>query len=430
MNTLTRLIHGVVASLVVASAAIAAAAAPMSASERFASLQSELRRTHTEGNNTAYLDTALALRSFLNGSPGSTLQLMSAQCVAGKPDDALRSFEQFVAMGQSNDDALQAKQFESLKSLEQYQAIHTAMDANGSDISVADKVFELRPEGLIPEDIDFDPATQLFYITSVLEQKIISVNMKGLAGLFAESPDHWPMMAIKVDSPRHLLWATEVAIDGFASVAAADWGRSAILVYDLSTGKLLQRIEGPPKTSLGDMTLDRNGDAIVSDGDHGGLYRAKRGSRQVERIDAGDFISPQTAAFLADGKHLLVPDYVRGVGVLDLSTKHVAWISMDDTHALNGIDGLYVAGGSLIATQNGTAPERVIRFGFDVSKNKITSETIIERATPTLRDPTHGVVIGEYFYYIANSGWDALDEHGTPKAVPALTKATIKRAKL
>jgi hypothetical protein len=402
----------------------------MSAADRFASLQSELRRTHSEGNNPAYLEAAVALRSFLNGSPGATLQLMSAQCVAGNLDDALRSFEQLVAMGQSNDDALQAKQFESLKSLERYQAVHAAMDSNGSSISAADKVFELRPEGLLPEDIDFDPTTQLFYITSVLEQKIISVNMKGLAGLFAQSPDHWPMMALKVDSPRHIVWATEVAIDGFASVPAADWGRSAILVYDLSTGKLLQRIEGPAKTSLGDMTLDRNGDAIVSDGDHGGLYRAKRGSRQVERIDAGDFISPQTSALMADGKHLLVPDYVRGVGVLDLATKHVAWISMDDTHALNGIDGLYLAGGSLLATQNGTAPERVIRFGFDAAKNRITSETIIERATPTLRDPTHGVVIGEYFYYIANSGWDAVDEHGTAKSSATLTQAIVMRAKL
>jgi hypothetical protein len=117
-----------------------------------------------------------------------------------------------------------------------------------------------------------------------------------------------------------------VALDGFAAAAKGDWGRSAILQYDLRSGKLLHRIEGPPKTALGDMALAANRDPIVSDGEHGGVYQVNGSTQQLLRIDAGDFISPQTPAALADGKHILVPDYVRGIGVLDLGTKHVVWI--------------------------------------------------------------------------------------------------------
>jgi len=176
--------------------------------------------------------------------------------------------------------------------------------------------------------------------------------------------------------------------------------------------------------------VDLNGDAIVSDGEHGGVYRVSRKTQRIERIDAGDFISPQTPVALADGKRVLVPDYVRGIGVLDLDTKHVVWIPMEGKHAVNGIDGLYAFGSTLIATQNGTSPERVVRFALDASKTHVLSESIIERATPTLGDPTHGVTIGGYFYYIANSGWDNLDDHGVLKEGKTLSAPVIMRAKL
>ena len=47
------------------------------------------------------------------------------------------------------------------------------------------------------------------------------------------------MVAIKVDAKRRVLWATEVAFNGFAHVPAADWGRSVLLEYDLDRGTLL-----------------------------------------------------------------------------------------------------------------------------------------------------------------------------------------------
>jgi hypothetical protein len=150
----------------------------------------------------------------------------------------------------------------------------------------------------------------------------------------------------------------------------------------------------------------------------------------VVRIDAGDFISPQTPAVLADGQHILVPDYVRGLGILDLNTKQVDWIPMEGKHALSGIDGLYALGTTLIATQNGTSPERVVRFVLTAPGTRVLSESIIERATPTLGDPTHGVMVGDYFYYIANSGWDVLDEHGNLLEGKSLPVSSVMRAKI
>jgi hypothetical protein len=429
VNALTRMLVAAVTSIF--SAALFARSPPAPAAiDQFARLQGELRRTHESGDAAAYLATAQSMYSFLNGSPSAALQLMSAESFAGKADEALHRFSQFVAMGQANEEALKAKSFDPLRGLSRYKSIYADMAANHASKSAAAVVFQLQSTARIPEDIDYDAETRHFYISTVLGKQILQVDMAGHTRLFASAPDQWPMMALKVDSRNRVLWATEVALDGFAAAAKADWGRSAVLQYDLGSGKLLHRIEGPPKAALGDMALAANGDPIVSDGEHGGVYRINGDTQSVVRLDAGDFVSPQTPAVLADGRHILVPDYVRGLALLDLNTKRVDWIPSEGMHALSGIDGLYALGTTLIATQNGTSPERVVRFVLTEPKTRVLSESIIERATPTLGDPTHGVVVGEYFYYIANAGWNVLDEHGNLLEGKSLPVSSVMRAKV
>jgi hypothetical protein len=95
--------------------------------------------------------------------------------------------------------------------------------------------------------------------------------------------------------------------------------------------------------------------------------------------------------------------------------------------ALNGVDGLYFDQGRLILTQNGTYPECVNALQLDKSFTRVISAQIIEKGTATLGDPTHGVIVNGFFYYIANSGWSAIDEHGNLKAGGSLTPAKIMR---
>lgn len=217
--------------------------------------------------------------------------------------------------------------------------------------------FEMLDAGLVPEDIDYDSRSRSFLVMSILERKIIRIRPDGSVVDFAVSPDGWPMVAIKIDSARNRVWATEVAFDGFATVPKSAWDRSSVLCFELHSGRLLQRAE--LHSSLGDMVLTPNGEPIVSDGDSGVCYRMSNGRRTP--INTRDFISPQTAALLHGGQQLFVTDYVRGVGKFDLRTGRVVWLNRngEDKVALNGIDGLYIHCRALIATQNGTSPERV-----------------------------------------------------------------------
>ena len=399
------------------------------AKEDLARLQQQAHAARDKGDKEARLRAVLQLRKLLNETPTVVRAAAKAYAESGENDLALAELSAFADLGQADDALLSGKDpsFAALEKLPQYQAILKRFAENKTAISHADTAFTLPDVGLIAEDLDYDRESKTFLITSVLEKKIVRVTMDGKARDFAASPSGWPMLAIKIDTGRSLVWATEVALDGFSAAPKADWGRSAVLSFDLHTGKLRARIEGPAPSALGDVALAADGDPIVSDGKGGGVYRVK--GERLERLDGGEFISPQTATLSPDGKHVLIPDYVRGIGVLDLASRKVEWLSGEDGRkfAFDGIDGLYFDHGSLFATQNGTSPERVIRFQMNSTLGGVVSEQVIERATETLGDPTHGVIVGDYFYYIANSGWSELDEHGVVNAGRKLTAARIMR---
>jgi hypothetical protein len=401
-----------------------------SAVEQFQSLRAELRKSHASNDWHSNLVSANKLKELLNEAPRSLLEVARADVLVGDQNAALHELEQFVRMGQSADLRATSADFSALLKNANFTRIQSGMEANRSSISLGSTAFLLSDSGLLAEDVDYDPRTKRFFITSVREKKIVSTETSGASTEFAKAPDDWPMLAVKVDPSRGVVWATEVAIRGFSAAPESDWGRSAVLCYDFKNGKLLRRIEGPRPSALGDMVLTGQGDVIVSDGDGGGVYRVLANGATMQRLDDGDFISPQTPAMHPDGKRIFVPDYVRGIGVLEIATKQVRWLSMGGRFALNGIDGLYFDRGRLIAVQNGTSPERVVAFTLDPSFTRIESETIIERSTGTLGDPTHGVVVGNDFYYIANSGWDAVDDHGNMKPGAKPSAPRIMRTQL
>ena len=403
------------------------------AASRFAQLQGSARDAREKRDKKGLLAIMLEMAQLLHYSGPSAERLALAYADLGDKKQTLQALRDFVVMGGSDDALIAAHQFDGLRSLPEFEELVKRMGLSRTPIQRAVAVAEMRDAKLIPEDIDYDPRTKRFLVTSVLGKKIVRIGLDGEQQDFAVAPDGWPMKGIKIDSRRGLVWATEAALDRFSAAPAKDWGKSAVICFRLEDGTVVRRIEGPAHSALGDMTTTPSGDVIVSDSTGGGVYRipAKVADSDVmDRLDGGDFVSPHTPVLHPDGRRIFVPDYARGVGVLDPATKRVFWIETNRQHALQGIDGMYFKKGALIAIQNGNTPERVVRFHLDPSLTRVISEDIIERSTPTLGEPTHGVMVGDSFYYIANSGWDALDEEGKVKAGAKLTVARIMKASL
>lgn len=399
-------------------AQIAAAHAAPTAIEQFQTYQAALAKDAQSKDWKAYLADAKQLKDFLHDAPTSRLEVARTYLRLGNQAAALAETRGFLALGQTNT-ALASPLFDPIRS-----AIAAQIEQNQSAISHASTVFELPETASLPEDIDFDPSTKQFFITAVLGKKIVSVDLHGVSRTFAEAPDGWPMVALKIDPKHRRLWVTEVAFSDFKNIAPADRGHSVLLEYDLDHGHLLSRIEGPAHSGLGDMALTADGEPIVSDGDDGGVYRVDH--EAFRRIDHGEFISPQTPAFCDGSKIAFVPDYVRGLARLNLETGKVVWLRAD-RHALYGIDGLYCHGHTLTATQNGATPARVVEFKLDAAGTAVIGERVIERGTSSASDVTHGVFVSNIFYFIAHAGWETLDDQGSPKPDASPTRAVLMR---
>jgi hypothetical protein len=402
------------------------------ASEQADELEQKAQAAAKAGDHKVRIAADLELLHLLNGSPIVVEALARAYAGSGDAQGALVELNKFADLGQTDEALLGGsdQRYSTIQTLPDFKKVLERLSANQAPVSLSSMAFVLPDADLLPEDIDYDADSRSFLVTSILKRKIIRVQAGGSATDFAVSPDGWPMVAIKIDNVRRRVWATEVAFDGLALAPATAWGQSAVLCFDLLTGKLVQRVAGPMHSSLGDMILARDGDPIVSDGDKGILYRVSNG-RMLE-INKMDFISPQTPTRTPSGEQLFVPDYVRGIARFDLKTGHVSWLNREgaDKVATNGIDGLYSYGHSLIATQNGSSPERVVLFALDSTQTHITSARVIEQAASPGCDPTHGVIVGDNFVYIANSGWANLDEHGKLKNGMKFTKAVVMSYKL
>ena len=98
----------------------------------------------------------------------------------------------------------------------------------------------------------------------------------------------------------------------------------------------------------------------------------------------------------------------------------MSWVPHPSTTAASGIDGLRLYRGTLIAHQNGVTPNRVIRLALDPAMTKVTGWTIVARDTLRIPSVTHGVIVGDTLFSIANSGWDAFNDDGTLRPNAAL----------
>jgi len=371
-----------------------------------------------------HLLRALAL---LHGHPDVFYLLARNATTMGQPEAAVGYLRTIAAMGlayAADSDSTLAP----LRTRADFRVVMTAMAANKSPIGHATTVSTLDDPDLLTEDVAYDPADRTYYLSAIHRRKILAIDQHGVFTTFATTA--LAPMALVVDAKRHTLWASIAGMAQAEGHEPADTGRSGVLRYDLTTRKLIAHYDLPvdgPQHVLGDMTLDASGNAIVSDGAGGGVYRIDRERGVLSAlVPPGTFQSPQNPAVAPDGR-IFVADYAMGVATIDPATHAVSWLAHADTVALNGIDGMYLVGHVLYAIQNGTNPERVTRFVLDPDLRRVVTWSVVERATPGLGDPTHAVVVGNDLIFIANSGWDRFGDDGhitNPKGMPARLERT------
>jgi hypothetical protein len=376
-----------------------------------------------EAKDYAKLRVALVeLQPLLPGNPQILYELAAADAHLGHAERALAELNSLADAGLvydfgSKPESKSGADFSSLRGTAGFASLLGRFEGNRTPVSHAEAVSDLPERDLLPEDMAYDPKTRRFLIGSVTRCKIVTAE----GALFAKA--EWPVMALRVDTRRRVLWAATGWLPHCGQCDPGGKDRSALLAFNLDSGALVRRVDSPVKGLLGDMTISQTGDLYVSESIYGAVLRLKANATAIERLDTpGEFPSPQTPALSADEQTLYVPDYERGIAAMDLKTRAVRWLQPAGGIVVSGIDGFYPVGDSFLAVQNGVKPERLVRFN-----SSLTKQEILEANTPGLGEPTHGTLVGGVFYFIANTGWDAYDDDGHKKPDSGPVESQIRK---
>ncbi len=385
------------------------------------------------GDRAAYLEHAREAQVLRPAHGGVTWALASALALTGDSAGAFRALRHFAALGYSGDLAADSD-FAGLRGSEAYAELTRRLEENRAPVVVSRAAFELPEADLLTEGIAHDSAKGTFFVGSVRKGKILRVAEDGRTSAFAAvEGGRWAPLGLRVDQPRGALWVAAAALPQTATYQAADSGRSAILRFDLRSGRLASRYEARDGEAhaIGDLIVTRAGDVFATDSRAPIVYRIKAGSDSLERfIQSPLLLSAQGLALTPDERTLYVADYARGILRVDLASRSVTLLQTADSVLALGIDGMYYHEGRLIGIQNGVAPHRVIRLTLSPACDRIVEARVLERAHPRYQEPTLGVLVNGELFYIANSQWERFGQDGGIADSTALQRPVVLRLPL
>ena len=361
------------------------------------------------GRTQAALDSWLQAYALRPHHGSIVFELGAAYAAVGRIEDATEWLKVVAEMGFP----FRTEDREELRACREQPACRaalTAIERNREPKATSTVAFKLAAPRLVPEGLAYDAASDSFFVSSVRQRLILKVGPSRQPQPFADrSAGLWAALGLAVDAPRKRLWVATAAMAEIADALPADEGKSALVALDLLTGRRVGRYDLPPGRPhvLGDVIVAPSGDVFTTDSISPALYRLPAGGGALEPIVAGEpFVSLQGLALSADGTRIFVADYAKGLFAVDLDSRRVRLLDAPRTAGVLGIDGLYRAGDdSLIGVQNGTAPPRLLRLRVD--GDRIASVEVVDAGHPSAPDPTLGVVVGNRFYYIGNSQWEA-----------------------
>ena len=397
-------------SFVTIALSVALGAAAHAADDPVRVLDERATAAYKAKDYAAFLKLSRALQEAIPWSLRARYNLACGYALTGAPAEALAALEGIaareVAMDVGADDDLA-----SLRALPAFKALQERMKSFASPVGEAAVAFTLAERDLITEGVAHDPKTGAFFVTSVRHRKIVRRAADGSVKDFtAEAQDGLlSVVTPAVDAARRALWASTAASVHMTGFRKEDEGRSFLVEYDVDTGRLRRTVPPPAGARLSDIALLDGGDVVASDPHAGGVYvlDAKTGAWRTLVASGAAIRSPQGIAPAADGRSIYVADYARSVARIALADGAVRWLETPANLATTGIDGLSLAGGWLIAIQNGVAPQRVVGWRLDASGDRVVSSRTLVRGHAAFDEPTLGTVVGQDFVFVASSQYGA-----------------------
>ena len=397
----------ILAMLLIAAASAVASTATADDLADSRRLQREALAAYKEKKPAVFLEKIRAASALRPQHATLLVQLAVALAANEQYREAAGVLDRVAAMGFVY--ALDDAELQPVRALPEFAGAAKRFAANAGPIGSAKQERTIDRLGLIPEGMAYDARGKRWFVSSVRTGEILVVSPAGEVKTFADVP--WGVFGMAVDSKRGVLWATTAALPQVEEFRAEDKGKSALLRIDLATGRVLETLRAADEAEhhFGDVAVAADGQVYVSDSGSPVIFRVVPSG--LEPFLRGPFESMQGIA--PAGNVLYVADYSKGLFAVDLRTRDVHPLRVPPNASLLGVDGLYfVNGRTLVGTQNGTAPNRIIRIRLAPGGLAVSSvETLLANGSG-MGDPTLGVVVGKRFHFNGNAQWELFGEDG------------------
>jgi sugar lactone lactonase YvrE len=374
-----------------------------------ADLQKEAAAAYQKGDKARFLAIYEDLTARRPGDAYLLYNLACGQSINGQTAAAEKTLLQLVALRTASDiDA--DTDFDSVRQSAGYRQAAERMKALRSEriSSGAVMAFTIPEKGLVPEGVAYDPSTKSFFVSSIRKREIWRIDPSGKAALFVPAREGGLRSAagIHVDPRSRSLWVASEAMPHMEGHVKDEPLQSALFEFDADTGKFRREVKAPElakPAAFDDVAVGPDGRVWANDGFNGRIWTLAPGGKTLEVfLDTDLFRGTQGIAPTPDGKTIYVSDY-SGIYRVDVATKRIDRLNVPPDAALNGADGLVLAGGSLYLIQNGVQPNRVTRVDLSADGTRVTGAKILEMNNPAFDEPTLAVAVDGYLYVNAAS---------------------------
>jgi sugar lactone lactonase YvrE len=376
-------------------------------------LAADMNAAHKARDYPAMEADADKLLEKVPGYPSVIYLLAVARVGHGDSAGALAALKQLADMGLYFD-VRKGGNFTVLQDKPEFAALEARFAANRKPLGKAVPAFRLMEPDFIPEGLAYDSASGDFFVASVHLRKILRVHGNTISTFANRASGLWSVMGLRADPAHDALWVTSEALPQMQDYDAKLEGKSALLRFDLHSGALQGSYTAPDTGAHGfnDLTVAADGSVYVAD-DSGGVYLLVPGAGALKALTpTGALLSSQGLALSADGRYLYIADYGAGLYAYDLVGNSLSRVNAPADVSTFGVDGLYLYGHDLLATQNGVEPQRVIRYRLDGTGRAIVSDEVLDANDPLVPEPTLITVVGDKLYVVANAQWSRFDDQG------------------
>ena len=382
----------------------------------FAQQQVKLYNASVRAYNSKDYKTFLALAQKLDSvspfHPTYTYNLASAYALNGNSNDAIATLKKLVLM--DNTIAFEKDEdFKSLLETDGFKAIVLLKETQNTVIASSKSVVKLNEKELHPEGLLYLAKSKTWLASSVRKRKIVSFDItSGRCVDWLTDNKTLAVLALKADAKENYLWACTVAFAGMEHFDKTVAGKSEVLKIAIKTKQVVSAYTVKGQHVFGDLIVAANGVVYVSDSDKPIVYKIENDVMSEFVSFENDGFNLQGLAFNVEQNKLFVADYLKGIAVVDMTTKTKTWLAFPDDVSAKGIDGLVFYKNSLLAIQNGVKPIRVTKLTLNAQQDQISYCKILDTTRPEFDEPALATVVGKKLYFFANCPWKAYDVNG------------------